>query len=148
MQGDFFPVETPEDDSDIAELVEDFLGRHGGKSVGEARFLKTQNRQLLIAGKYRARPDQPLQNLDPWTITGEIDGLRGKSRLLYINVTERKTIEVVFDVQCFKDQLLSRVLDGKCYQFTIKTEVAAQDRAPYDTLVSFSSCETDEASMF
>lgn len=140
-QDQFFPVVTPENNAEVvAKLVDDFLVTHSGKRVGEARLLRTRNREMLLAGTYRSMKDAPLPAPVRWTITGQIDGLRGKSRTVYINLTERKTIAVLFDEERFKESLRCRILDDLLYEFVIETEWIARDKS-VDSLISF--CRSD-----
>jgi hypothetical protein len=144
-QEQFFPVATPENNAEVvAKLVDDFLVIYSGKKVGETRLLKTRNREMLLAGTYRSMKDAPLPAPVRWPVTGEIDGLRGKSRTLYVNLTERKTIAVLFDEERFKESLRSRILDNLPYDFVIETEWIARDKT-VDSLISFCRCDSGEA---
>ena len=144
-QDQFFPVVTPEDNAEVVtKLVDDFLVTYSGKKVGETRLLKTRNREMLLAGTYRSMKDAPLPAPVRWTVTGEIDGLRGKSRTLYVNLTERKTIAVLFDEERFKEPLRCRILDDLLYEFVIETEWIARDKT-VDSLISFSQSDSDES---
>lgn len=64
----------------------------------------------------------------------------GKSRTLYVNLTERKTITVLFDEERFKEPLRCRILDDLLYEFVIETEWIARDKTA-DSLISF--CRSD-----
>jgi len=144
-QGQFFPVDRPEGSAEIvANMIDDFLVTHSGKKVGETRILKTRSQEMLLAGIYRSMRDEPLPAPVKWTVTGEIDGLRGKSRTLYINLTERKTIAVLFDEERFKESLRCRILDDRLYDFEIETEWIARDKT-VDSLISFSRSDSDES---
>lgn len=143
-QDQFFPVVTSEDNAKvIAKLVDDFLVTYSGKKVGETRLLKTRNREMLLAGTYRSMKDEPLPAPVRWTVTGAIDGLRGKLRTLYINLTERKTIAVLFDEERFKESLRCRILDDLLYEFVIETEWIARDKT-VDSLISFCCSDSGE----
>jgi hypothetical protein len=144
-QDQFFPLEAAEGNAEVvANLVDDFLATHGGKRVGEARLLKTKNQEMLIAGAYRSMNDAPLPAPARWTVTGEIDGLRGKLRTVYISLTERKTIAVLFDEMRFKELLRCRIFDDLLYEFVIETEWVARDKS-VDSLISFCRSNSGEA---
>ena len=143
-QEQFFPVPISEKTAAIVtSLASDFLASFGGKKVGEARLLKTRNCEILVAGTYRPKRDLPLPDPERWTVTGEIDGLRGMTRTVFLNIGERKSIAILFDEATFKNPLRQRVLDGSMYDFVIETEWISHDKK-VDSLVSFHSFGGDQ----
>ena len=143
-QDQLFPIELTERSAEsVAALVVDFLKSSGGKKVGEARMLKTNGTEILIAGTYRPIKDKSLPGPTRRTVMGQIDGLRGATRTVFVNLSDRKTAAVLFDESRFKQQLRARVLDGLIYAFVIETEWISNDKT-VDTLVSFSPCGGSE----
>ena len=139
-QEQFFPVEPSERTIEIVtSLAEEFLATVSGKKVGEPRLLKTRDCEIFVSGTYRQKKDKPLPEPERWTVIGEIDGLRGAIRSVFVVTEERKTLPIVFDEAKFKNPLRDRVLDGEKYQFVIETEWIAHDRK-VDTLMSFDFC--------
>lgn len=136
-QEQFFPLQISDKNAAIVSaLACEFLACFGAKKVGEARLLKTRNCEVLVAGTYRPKKDSPLPNPERWTVTGEIDGLRGMTRTVFINIGERKSLSPHFDEATFINPLRQRVLNGSMYDFVIETEWISHDRK-VDSLVSF-----------
>ena len=144
-QSEIFPVEI--DGSlleKIAPIIDGFLSSSGGKRVGEARVLKTKGGDILVSGNYRLYENHSLPEPQRRTIKGEIDGLRGITRTVFVNIGDRKTLAVLFDEARFKEQLRGRVLDGLVYDFVVETEWIAYDKS-VDTLVSYAQCVKESA---
>ena len=140
-QEQLFRVELSEKTDEIVKaLADNFLSLFGGKKVGEPRLLKTKNCEMLVAGTYRSRESVPLPDLERWTAIGEVDGLRGMTRTVFIVTANRKTIVVYFDEESFKKPLCDRVLDGAMYEFVIETEWISPDKK-IDSLVSIRPCD-------
>lgn len=143
-QEQFFAVELSEKTAEIVKNQADqFLLLFAGKKVGEPRLLKTQNCKMLVAGTYRSRESVALPDLERWTAIGEVDGLRGMTRTVFIGTANRKTIGVYFDEESFKRPLRDRVLDGAMYEFVIETEWISPDKK-IDSLVSIRPCDGGE----
>lgn len=126
----------PETHNKILTFAEEFLVTHGGKKVGEARLLKTAFSEILLAGTYRPAKDSPLPPPVKWSVSGEIDGIRGKLRTIYVEVGEKKTISIFFNEKNFKKKLRCKVLDELTYDFEIETEWISREKS-VDYLVSF-----------
>ena len=143
-QDQLFPIELSDRSAEsVAALVDDFLKSSGGKKVGEARMLKTNGTEILVAGTYRPMKDKSLPGPTKRTVIGQIDGLRGATRTIFVNLSDRKTTAVLFDENRFKQQLRTRVLDGLNYALVIETEWIGNDKT-VDTLVSFSPYDGGE----
>jgi hypothetical protein len=117
-------------------FAENFLASRGGKKVGDALLVRTTCNENLWTGTYRPAKDSPLPIPTKWNVSGEIDGVRGKLRTVYINVGEKKIIPILFDEEKFREQLRCRVLDELIYDFEVETEWIAIDKS-IDRLVSF-----------
>jgi hypothetical protein len=136
-QEQLFSIELPPEIREKTLIfAEDFLGSHGGKKVGEALLVKTTCSENLLAGTYRPAKDSPLPSPINWNVSGEIDGIRGKLRTIYISVGEKKVIPILFDEEKFKEQLRCRVLDELIYDFEVETEWISIEKS-IDHLVSF-----------
>ena len=135
-QEQLFPLEISEPTNEVVgELADKFLAGVSGKKVGEPHLLRTKNSEMLVAGAYRPTKDLPLHEPVRWTVVGEIDGLRGMTRTVFICTESRKTLAVFFDEKSFKELLRNRVLDGQVYEFDITTEWISHGRK-VDSLVS------------
>lgn len=140
-QQEFFPVEISAKTAEIvASLTDNFLASFGGKKVGEPRLLRTKSCEILIKGAYIQKNDVSLPDPETWTIVGEIDGLRGMTRTVYVYTEDRKTLAILFDEESFKEPLRSRVLDGLRYEFDITTEWISPGKK-IDSLVSIRPCD-------
>jgi hypothetical protein len=140
-QEKLFPTETPDDTQEaLRDLIDDFLSNFGGKRVGEARLLKTRSCELLVVGSYLTAKDQPLPEPATWYATGEIDGIRGVQRTLYIKVSERKTISIFFDEQEFRERLRHQIMDKQIYEFVIETAWIASGKS-IDSLIMYRRCD-------
>jgi len=113
----------------IANVVDEFQSKFGGKAIGEARFIRTRNLEVFLAGRVKQKKDCELPTPTRWSLAGKIDGIRGRLRAIYIAVSERKTVPVQFDEAKFLEMLLPRVLDEKVYEFELEMEWIAVDRS-------------------
>lgn len=142
-QDQLFVVEIQQNYREIIfELAEDFLTHFAGKSVGEPRLLRTRSCEILVAGTYRSCKDRPLPPPIRWSASGQIDGIRGKLRTLYVNVTERKTLQIKFDEERYEEPLRLRTLDKLFYCFEIETEWISTQKS-VDRLIRLSDGEKD-----
>ena len=109
-QKQLFPSEISQPSMEIVmSLASKFLEAAHGKRIGEARLLKTSNGELLVSGAFRPPKDAPLPSPQRWSVVGEIDGIRGVARTIFLNVIGGKTIAIFFDESTFKERLRQMV---------------------------------------
>lgn len=140
-QEQLFPLEISEKTNEVVGVLADkFLAGVSGKKVGEPHLLRTKNCEMLVAGAYRPTKDLPLPEPVRWTAVGEIDGLRGMTRTVFICTESRKTLAILFDEESFKKPLRDRLFDGSMYELIIETEWISPGKK-IDRLVSIDSCD-------
>ena len=143
-QGHFFPIDLPEETAEIvASVADDFLTTEGGKKIGEPRLLKTARNEILICGTYLQKNDRPLPAPERRLVTGEIDGLRGATRHLFVITDNSKTLTIIFDEAIFKIPLRNCILDGHRYELEIESAYVDYNKK-FDTLISFRPIDSDD----
>lgn len=120
-------------------IVEGFFDKNTSTSVGEELLIKSRATEIPVKGAFRAADGAALPDPVFCQIHGEIDGIRGKNRSVYILDCDGKTRTLFFDEAKFKSLLRDKVLDGCVYSFVIKSEWVSHQKS-LDYLESFELC--------
>ncbi len=113
---------SPKDDSPCHKHVDQFLARHGGKTLPETLIARMQSDWIELRGKLPHLAERPETMPEPIDVFGKIDGLTKKRRTLFVDLGKNKSMSCKFDEEVFLGRLVDALREGTAYRIQIVFE--------------------------
>lgn len=116
------------DGSSTQVHADQFLGRHGGKSIPTALVATFGTHQTELCGRLPSQAQRPEIKKETVTVEGKPDGIIKKRRALFIDTHSGKLLSCKFDEAEFFESLFEALRDGKTHRFTMAVENDGTDK--------------------
>jgi len=113
---------APRDNSPCHKHVDQFLARHGGKTLPETLIACTQDDWIELRGKLPHLAERHEAMPEPIVVIGKIDGLIKKRRTLFADLGKNKSLSCKFDEDVFLQRLIDALRDGTTHRIHIAFE--------------------------
>lgn len=110
------------DDSSFHKHVDQFLARHGGKTLPETLIARMQSDWIELRGKLPHLAERPETMPEPIEVFGKIDGLTKKRRTVFVDLGKNKSMSSKFDEEVFLERLIEALREGTDYRIQIVFE--------------------------
>lgn len=116
------------DGSLAQQHADEFLARHGGKSIPTTLVASIGHVRTELCGRLPSQAQRPEIKQQISEIDGKVDGILKKRRTLFIEVPKGKSLSCKYDEEKFFDVLVTALRESKSCRFEIAVENDGNDK--------------------